>query len=208
MKTVNKLPIRENRAVKQAVSAYRPVVRAGCIPQANTIARTDHPAYRVVLPGRTRVIKININHRGVEVKVTNLELASRAANEHGRKDFWAGNPCDPSIPLKIYDSLTPEQQSIIMNSWVNGWNDGSVRYGMELQTEYEVLEEQIAELESQYISEHEIRSRDGYIPQSFDEIGNAELRAAAERDFARLHCELLSRFGELKIQLNQQRKSA
>jgi hypothetical protein len=73
-----------------------------------------------------RVIKINAKHRGLQVRVTNFELAARAANEHGRMDFLAGSPCDPSIPLKIYDDLTPEQQVVIMESWMNGWNDESV----------------------------------------------------------------------------------
>jgi hypothetical protein len=61
----------------------------------------------------------------LELKVTNLELAAKAANEHGRKDFLAGSPCDPSIPLKIYDDLTHEQQIVIMESWMNGWKDES-----------------------------------------------------------------------------------
>jgi hypothetical protein len=69
------------------------------------------------------------NHRiqGVKkVKVRNLELTAKIVNEHGRMDFLAGSPCDPSIPLKIYDGLTPEQQIVIMESWMNGWNDESV----------------------------------------------------------------------------------
>jgi hypothetical protein len=79
---------------------------------------------------------------------------------------------------------------------------------MDLQAEYSALEGQIAELEAQYIWDHEIRSRDGYVPQNFDEIGNAELRTTAKKDFAMLHCDLVSRFGELKIKLTQQRQPA
>jgi hypothetical protein len=60
------------------------------------------------------------------VRITDLELACRTVNEHGRKDFLAGSPCDPSIPLKIYSDLTPEQQIVIMESWMTGWNDESV----------------------------------------------------------------------------------
>jgi hypothetical protein len=56
-----------------------------------------------------------------EMKVRNLEVACKAAKEHGRKDFLAGSLCDPSIPLNVYDDLTPEQQIAIMESWVNGW---------------------------------------------------------------------------------------
>jgi hypothetical protein len=57
------------------------------------------------------------------VELHNLEAARGAANEHGRRDFLAGSPCDPSIPLKIYNALTPEQQVVITESWMNGWND-------------------------------------------------------------------------------------
>jgi hypothetical protein len=60
------------------------------------------------------------------VKAANLELAARVANEHGRRDFLAGSPCDPSIPLKVYDDLTPEQRIVIMESWINGWTDASI----------------------------------------------------------------------------------
>jgi hypothetical protein len=69
---------------------------------------------------------MNVKTRGVKVKVTDLRLASRVANEHGRMDFLAGSPCDPSIPLKIYTDLTKGQQIVIMESWMNGWNDESV----------------------------------------------------------------------------------
>lgn len=60
------------------------------------------------------------------MKVTNLELACKAAYENGRMDFLAGSPCDPSIPLKVYDDIVPEQQIVIMESWMNGWNDESL----------------------------------------------------------------------------------
>jgi hypothetical protein len=65
----------------------------------------------------------------LEVTVTALALASRAVTEHGRKDFLAGAPCDPLIPLKIYEALTPEQRFVIVESWMNGWNDESAVNG-------------------------------------------------------------------------------
>jgi hypothetical protein len=55
-----------------------------------------------------------------------LEVACKAAYEHGRRDFWADSPFDPSIPLRIYDDLTPEQQAAVKESWMNGWSDESL----------------------------------------------------------------------------------
>jgi hypothetical protein len=78
----------------------------------------------------------------------------------------------------------------------------------ELQAEYENLESQITELEARYIEDHGIQSRDGYIPQCFDEIGNEKLRNVAEKDFALLHSSIVARFAELEILFNPEKVTA
>jgi hypothetical protein len=60
------------------------------------------------------------------MEMRNLELACKAAYENGRQDFLSESPCDPLIPLKIYDDLTPEQQTIIMQFWIDGWDGESL----------------------------------------------------------------------------------
>jgi hypothetical protein len=52
-----------------------------------------------------------------------LERKARVAYENGRMDFLAGASCDPETPLRIYDDLTPEQQAVIKQAWVLGWED-------------------------------------------------------------------------------------
>jgi hypothetical protein len=60
------------------------------------------------------------------MELHNIEVACKAAYENGRMDFLAGGPCDPTIPLKVYDNLTPEQQTIIMQFWLDGWDGESL----------------------------------------------------------------------------------
>ena len=49
-----------------------------------------------------------------------------AANERGRKAFWDGKPCDPNIPLKLYEDFGEEDRTRYMESWMNGWTDESL----------------------------------------------------------------------------------
>jgi len=50
-----------------------------------------------------------------------LEIKAKAAYQHGKMDFWADAPCDPRIPLKVYDDLNEEEQAVIMKAWEDGW---------------------------------------------------------------------------------------
>ena len=53
--------------------------------------------------------------------MSTFESKVKASYEHGKLDFYAGIPCDPDIPLKIYSDLDEEQKKIIQNSWKEGW---------------------------------------------------------------------------------------
>jgi hypothetical protein len=75
----------------------------------------------------------------------------------------------------------------------------------EAKSEYEDLENELARLEFSYIQEHGIASRDGYIPQCFDEIGNEKWRETVIRDFTSLHSEKMIKIDSLKKQIEESR---
>jgi hypothetical protein len=74
-------------------------------------------------------------------------------------------------------------------------------YYEEIKSDLEAREDRTAELESRYIEDHGIASRDGYIPQSFDEIGDESLRTAVTEDFASKNREQLSLLEALRSEL-------
>jgi hypothetical protein len=74
-------------------------------------------------------------------------------------------------------------------------------YYEEVKSDVEALENQMAELEARYIEEHGIASRDGYIPQNFDEIGDVALRAIVTEDFANKNCDQLALLEALRTEL-------
>jgi hypothetical protein len=57
--------------------------------------------------------------------IRTLESKVNAAYEHGRKDFLAGTPCNPDTPLLVYRDLTPQEQAVIKQAWVDGWKDAA-----------------------------------------------------------------------------------
>ena len=62
-------------------------------------------------------------------------------------------------------------------------------------------EELLLELESKFIEDYDIKSRDGYIPQSFDEIGNEDLRIWAQEKFREENYEIIVEFEALKAEM-------
>ena len=60
---------------------------------------------------------------------TGLEGKLNAAYQHGRMDFRAGAPCDPIMPLVVYDGLSELQRNLVMQCWVDGWFSESQHKG-------------------------------------------------------------------------------
>jgi len=52
-----------------------------------------------------------------------LENKVKAAYYHGGQDFYAGAPCDPTIPLTVYTDLTETEQEQITSAWSEGWTN-------------------------------------------------------------------------------------
>lgn len=61
----------------------------------------------------------------------------------------------------------------------------------------------MAELEAAWIDTHRIASRSGYVPQSFDEIGDEELRKLAQEDLEKIFPEDVRRYQALKAELGE-----
>jgi uncharacterized protein YydD (DUF2326 family) len=71
----------------------------------------------------------------------------------------------------------------------------------EIADEVDEVESQIAELENQFITDYAIQSRDGYVPQSFDEIGDEDLRVNAQEKFNLENHVILAKYEALKTEL-------
>jgi hypothetical protein len=74
-------------------------------------------------------------------------------------------------------------------------------YYEEIKSDIDSLEDHMAELEAIYIEKHRIASRDGYIPQNFDEIGDAALRAIVTEDFTKKNRDQLTLLEALRNEL-------
>jgi len=77
----------------------------------------------------------------------------------------------------------------------------TTRTYQEIKADIEIVENELSEMEYSFIEEHGICSRSGYIPQSFDEIGNEELRTWEQEKFNEDNLEILMNYEMLKDEL-------
>jgi hypothetical protein len=70
---------------------------------------------------------------------------------------------------------------------------------------FETAESRIAELEAEYIYTHRIASCDGYVPQSFDEIGDPELRELAQKELEDAFPQEVEKYKTLKAAVERER---